>query len=80
MPTIEIEYCVPCGLRENALNTADAILAEFGRELDGVTLTPGHGGVFKVYANEEVIFDKDEQRYDIDTITDAIAAHVQATA
>lgn len=80
MPTIEIGYCVPCGLRENALNTADDILAEFGRELDGVTLTPGHGGVFKVYANEEVIFDKDEQRYDIDTITDAIAAHVQATA
>lgn len=79
MTEIEIEYCVPCGLRDNALDTADAILAEFGRELDGVELTPGHGGVFKVYVNGETIFDKDEQGYDIDVIIDAITERAAAT-
>lgn len=80
MTTVEIEYCVPCGLRDNALDTASAVLTEFGQELDGVTLTPGHGGVFKVYTGGEVVFDKDEHGYQIETITDAIATHVQATA
>ena len=80
MTAVTIEYCVPCGLRDSALDTADAILAEFGRDLDGVTLTPGHGGVFKVCADGEVVFDTDEQSYDIDTITDVIETHVQATA
>ena len=80
MTTVEIEYCVPCGLRDNALNTSDAVLAEFGQELDGLTLTPGHGGVFKVYADGEMVFNKDDQDYDIDTITDAIQARSQISA
>lgn len=77
MTQVEIEYCVPCGLRDSALTTADTVLSEFGRELDGVTLTPGHSGVFKVYAGGEVVFDKDVQGYDVDEITDAVATHVQ---
>lgn len=75
MTIVEIEYCVPCGLRSNALETADQILAEFGRELEGVTLTPGHGGVFKIYADGALIYDKNEQGYDIETIVTAIAEH-----
>jgi len=79
MTTVEIEYCVPCGLRENALETADSILAEFGRDLDGVELTPGHGGVFKVYVDGEVVFDKDEQGYDVDAILDSVATQTAAS-
>lgn len=79
MTEVEIEYCVPCGLRNNALETADRILAEFSHDLDGVELTPGHGGVFKVYVNSEVVFDKDEQDYDIETIVDAVSERKVAT-
>lgn len=73
MTTIEIEYCEPCGLLDNALETADRILAEFGRELEGVTLTPGHGGVFKIYADGDLIYDKNERGYDIDAIVTEIS-------
>ena len=66
--TVEIEYCLPCGFRERALNTVDALLAELGRDVDGVTLTPGHEGVFMISVGEKVIFDKDEGRYDINEI------------
>lgn len=61
MTNVEIEYCVPCGHRNNALDTADSLLAEFGRDLDGVAVTPGHGGVFRVSVDGKVVFDKDER-------------------
>ena len=80
MTTIEIEYCVPCGLRESTLDALDAILEAFDREVDGLTLTPSYGDVFKVYVDGEVVFDKDEQDYDIDTITDAIQARRRMSA
>lgn len=79
MTEVEIEYCVPCGLRDNALETAGSILAEFGRDLDGVKLIPGHGGVFKVYVNDEVVFDKDEQGYDINAIINVVAERSSST-
>jgi selenoprotein W-related protein len=47
MTEVNIEYCVPCGLREYAVETQETLLDEFGRDLDGVRLQPGHGGVFR---------------------------------
>lgn len=58
MTTVEIEYCVPCGLLEPAVETQARLLNEFGRDLDGVTLTPGHGGVFVVTADGETVWEK----------------------
>ncbi|WP_306059128.1 Rdx family protein [Natronococcus wangiae] len=55
MTSIEIEYCVPCWLLEPAVETQTRLLNEFGQALDGVTLTPGHGGVFIVRANGETV-------------------------
>ena len=77
--TVEIKYYVPCGFRERALNTADALLAELGRDVDGVTLTPGHEGVFRISLGETVIFDKDEGKYNINEIIDSVKTHLQAT-
>lgn len=77
--TVEIEYCVSCEFRERALDTADALLAELGRDVDGVVLTPGHGGVFKISVGEEVVFDKDEETYDVNRIVDSIEMHLHAT-
>lgn len=76
MTAIEIEYCVPCGLLSPALETEQALLNEFGQEVDSVTLLPGHGGVFKLRVDDEVIWDKDVHGgdLDLDLIADAVRA------
>jgi selenoprotein W-related protein len=66
MTAVEIEYCVPCGLLDPAIETQTRLLEEFGRDLDGVTLVPGHGGVFVVTADGETIWEKDVQGGDLD--------------
>jgi selenoprotein W-related protein len=78
--TVEIEYCVPCGLLDRAIETQRALLAEFGRELDAVTLRTGHGGVFRVTADGETVLDTDEAGYDLEAIRDAVGERVEAGA
>ena len=61
MPTdVEIEYCVPCGHLENAIDTQRKILSEFGQKLRSVALVTGDRGVFKIRVNGEQIFDKSD--------------------
>lgn len=74
MTTIEIEYCVPCGLLTQALGVEWALLTEFGRELERTTLTPGHGGVFEVTVDDDVVWNTDVHgsEIDLDLITDAV--------
>ncbi|MFB6220364.1 MAG: SelT/SelW/SelH family protein [Halolamina sp.] len=76
MTEIQIEYCVPCGLREQAIETAEAVLDEFGRDVEGVELVTGHGGVFEVSADGELVFDTDEREYDPQAIVESVAARV----
>ena len=66
MPSVEIEYCVLCGLLDPAIETQTRLLDELGPDLDGVTLSPGHGGVFIVTADGETIWDKDVHGADLD--------------
>lgn len=61
MTTVEIEYCVPCGLLDHAVDVQRRLLEGLGRDLDGVRLTPGHGGVFRVHVDDELLWDKDER-------------------
>jgi selenoprotein W-related protein len=78
MTSVEIEYCVPCGHRENALETAGAILAAHADAVDSVGLVPGGGGIFEVRLDDETILDTDEEGYDRDAIVDRISEHVSA--
>lgn len=78
MTTIEIEYCVPCGLRDNALATADDLLDSFGQDVDDVRVVPGDGGIFEVRADGDVIYNKDESGYDPDAIDAAVRERVEA--
>ncbi|WP_058827166.1 SelT/SelW/SelH family protein [Haloferax sp. Q22] len=82
MTTVDIEYCVPCGLLEPAIETQTRLLTEFGQDLDGVTLTPGHGGVFVVTADDETIWDKEVHGadLDLDLIVEAIDDRLPAEA
>jgi selenoprotein W-related protein len=62
-PTVEIEYCVPCGHLEKAIETQRAILTTFGQRLRAVALVTGEKGVFKIRVGDEEVFDK-SQGYD----------------
>jgi selenoprotein W-related protein len=82
MTEVNIEYCVPCGLLGHAVETQETLLEEFGQDLDGVRLQPGHGGVFKVRADDDLVWDKDEHGGDIDlaAITETILERIHAHA
>jgi selenoprotein W-related protein len=57
---VEIEYCVPCGFREHALDVQAAVLNGLEQELEGLRLVMGDHGVFRVTADGETVYDKDE--------------------
>lgn len=82
MTHTEIEYCVPCGLLAPALETQRALLEEFGQQLDGVQLTPGHGGVFEVSVDGETIWDREVHggEPDLELIVAAVDDRLEATA
>lgn len=82
MTHVEIEYCVPCGLIDPALKTQQSLLNEFGQQLDGVQLSPGHGGIFKVHADGETVWDKDVHGGDLDLefIGEAVAERIDGEA
>jgi selenoprotein W-related protein len=68
MTTVEIEYCVPCGFRERALDVQSAILNGLEQELDELALVMGDHGVFKVRADGDVVYDKEDDEFDVDDI------------
>lgn len=80
MTRVAIEYCVPCGLRDHAVDVQEALLEQFGEELDEVALVTGDSGVFEVRAGGELVFDKAEDEFDVDEITRRVEPHVGATA
>lgn len=80
MTRVEIEYCVPCGLLDEAVGTQRTLLEEFGQRLDGVELVTGDSGVFEVRVEDEVIYDKSEEGFDIDEIVAAVDDRVGAAA
>jgi len=80
MSDIEIEYCVPCDMRDRAADLQDAILEAFGQEIDRVALRTGDSGVFKVRYDGELVFDKAESEYDVDAIVESLRERHAAAA
>lgn len=68
MATVEIEYCVPCGFLSRAIDVQRALLTTFGEQLEAVTLKTGANGVFVVRCDDDIVFDKSTDGYDIDDI------------
>jgi selenoprotein W-related protein len=73
---VEIEYCVPCGFRDRALDVSRAILNACEDELASLTLMTGAHGIFQVRVDGRMVYDKDETEFDVD----AIARRVRAEA
>ena len=80
MTTVDIEYCVPCGHLDRAMDTQRELLETFGGRLDGVRLTTGDGGVFRVSVDGELVWEKAEDGYDLEGIVEAVDDRVPATA
>jgi len=69
MTAIEIEYCVPCGFLDRAVKIQRALLEQFGDRLDRVALVTGDHGVLTVSVDDEIVWDKSDDDYDVDEIT-----------
>ncbi|PSP83002.1 selenoprotein [Halobacteriales archaeon QS_1_68_17] len=76
MTEVEIEYCVPCGFLDRAEDVQHAICSTFGERVDRVALVSGDKGVFKVRADGDLVFDKDEHEFDVRAIVDEVRAYV----
>jgi len=61
---------------DRALNVEEAILRQFGEELERVSLVTGDHGIFVVRVDGEQIFDKDEDGFDVDEIVRRVKPHV----
>ena len=76
MTTVDIEYCVPCGMLDRAQEVQHALLTQFGQDIDRVALVTGDHGVFTVEVDGERIFDKADDQYDVDDITRRVRDHL----
>jgi selenoprotein W-related protein len=76
MTAVEIEYCVPCGFLNRATDLAEALLSALGQDVDSVALVTGDHGVFRVRVNEELVFDKETDEYDVEEITRRVRAEL----
>jgi selenoprotein W-related protein len=59
-PSMSIEYCTVCNFRGRAAWLAQEVLAAHEADLAGLTLVPGHGGVFDVRIDGELVFSQKE--------------------
>jgi selenoprotein W-related protein len=75
---VEIEYCVPCGHLDRATETQRELLSTYGRQLDGVFLRTGEGGVFKIRVNDELVLDAQQDGFDLDRLHKEIGQRLSA--
>ena len=75
MTDVTIEYCVPCGFRDRALDVQRAILTGLETRLDTVSLVMGDHGVFRVFVDDNLVYDKAEDDLDIDEIVRDVRAY-----
>ncbi|WP_254808991.1 SelT/SelW/SelH family protein [Natronosalvus amylolyticus] len=68
MTTLHIEYCHPCGYLKRAVAVQEAVLRQFGTELESATLTVGDHGVFAVRVDGQPVFDIADDEFDVDDI------------
>ena len=57
---LEIEFCVPCDFRSQALGLAKEAVDQWGDRLSEIRLVPSTGGRFEVTLDGELVFSKAE--------------------
>jgi selenoprotein W-related protein len=76
MTSVEIEYCVPCGMLERATDLQTALLEEYGERLDRVSLVTGDSGVFEIRADGDVVLDTEEEGYEQSDVVERVGSYV----
>jgi selenoprotein W-related protein len=56
--SFELEYCVPCNYRNEAVKFTDEVLARWGAVIKSFDIVPSGWGTFEVSLNGELIFSK----------------------
>ena len=77
MTTVEIEYCVPCGMADRALTVQEAIVRQFGDQLDRSSLVMGDHGIFVVRVDGELVYTKEDDAFDVDEIVRRVRAQLR---
>jgi selenoprotein W-related protein len=57
-PTVMIHYCTQCQWQLRAVWMAQELLASFSDELCQVALRPGTGGVFEIWVDQNLIWER----------------------
>jgi len=58
---VSIVYCTQCRWLLRAGWMAQELLSTFDEELDELSLKPGTGGIFEVYANDTLIWSRKQE-------------------
>ena len=58
---VEIRYCTQCRWLLRSAWMAQELLTTFEQELSELTLKPGSGGVFEVWANGDLVWSRKEK-------------------
>ncbi|MDF9392713.1 MULTISPECIES: SelT/SelW/SelH family protein [Methylococcus] len=58
---VEIRYCTQCRWLLRAAWMAQELLTTFDQEIGELTLKPGTGGIFEVWADDTLIWSRKEQ-------------------
>ncbi|GLX83954.1 hypothetical protein tloyanaT_02060 [Thalassotalea loyana] len=61
MNKIAIKYCAKCRWMMRSTWMAQELLTTFDGDIDEMSLLPGTGGVFEVYANDNLIWSRKDQ-------------------
>ena len=75
MTAVAIEYCVSCGFLDRALSVEEALLRQFGTDLDRVSLVTGDNGIFVVRVADETVFNVATDGFDVDEIVRRVRSH-----
>lgn len=62
----------------NAVGVERDLLNHYGRKLDAVTLQTGHGGLFKIFVDGQLVTDAAIDGLDMPKVTDAIEHRLAA--
>jgi selenoprotein W-related protein len=57
-PAISIAYCTQCNWMLRAAWMAQELLSTFSLELGAVTLVPGTGGIFEIYLDDDLVWER----------------------
>jgi predicted Rdx family selenoprotein len=80
MTEVEIEYCAVCNFLPEALRTAERVLKQHAPAIDDVKLVTGKDRVFKVSVDDELVWDKGIDNWDVGDIERSIRPKIHAHA